>query len=115
MKRTLIYLYLFVFIINNISGLIFSKYQLTNLLIADFAICFSFILGYLVLGKDLKNGFKVSLSFINPIFCFVSLLLAIFMNGDSLKDNWVFFLLLILGFIQLSIFIIALEVSKSVK
>ena len=90
--------------------MIFSNYHLTNLLIADFTIFYSMFLSYLVI----KNGFKIAMSFINPAFCFITLLIAIFMNNNFF-DNWALLALIIVLVIQLLIFLIILQISKSIK
>jgi hypothetical protein len=94
--------------------MIFSNYHLTNLLIADFTIFYSMFLSYLVIKNDIKNSFKIAMSFINPAFCFITLLIAIFMNNNFF-DNWALLALIIVLVIQLLIFLIALQISKSIK
>jgi len=94
--------------------MIFSNYHIANLLIADFTILYSMFLSYLVIKIDLKEGFKIAMSFINPVFCFVTVLIAIFMN-NNLTDNWALLVLIIFLVIQLLIFLITLQISKSIK
>ena len=81
---------------------------------ANFTILYSMFLTYLVIKNNLKDGFKVAMSFINPVFCFITLLIAIFMN-NGLRDNWAFLVLILFLIIQLLIFLITLQISKSIK
>ena len=114
MKKIVLYLYLCILFINTIAGMIFSKYHITNLLIADFTIFYSMFLSYMVIKNDFKDGFKVAMSFINPVFCFITLLIAIFMN-KNLTDNWALLVLVLFLVIQLLIFLITIQISKSLK
>lgn len=114
MKKIVSYFYLCLLLINTIAGIIFSNYHIANLLIADFTILYSMFLSYLVIKNGFKDGFKVSMSFINPVFCFITLLIAIFMNNE-LRDNWALLALIIFLVIQLLIFLITLQISKSNK
>ncbi len=81
---------------------------------ANFTILYSTFLTYLAIKNNLKDGFKVAISFINPVFCFVTFLIAIFMD-NGLRDNWAFLVLILFLVIQLLIFLITFQISKSIK
>jgi hypothetical protein len=86
MKHIFIYVGLLLLILNSIFGLISSTYKPLNWISNDIIIiCNTLLLGFLANSK-LKDGFKISMSFILPIIGLIQLIFGLFLNEHSLNS-----------------------------
>ncbi len=86
MKHIFIYIGLLLLILNSIFGLISSTYKPLNWISNDIIIiCNTLLLGFLANSK-LKDGFKISMSFILPIIGLIQLIFGLFLNEHSLNS-----------------------------
>ena len=88
-------------VVNTIIGFLISTYLPFNWLSVDAILCINTLLLYRLSSDDISNGYKISLSFIYPFLCFISIILAL-LSPDKFKDNYY-----VIGFI----FILLIEVS----
>ena len=61
-------------------------------------------------NDNISNGYKISLSFIYPFLCFVSIVLA-FLSPDKLKDNYYVIGFILLMLIEVSLYLIAKNIK----
>lgn len=114
MSKIIISLGSIVIAVNTIIGLLLSKYLLFNWLSVDIILLINTILLYKLSNDNISNGFKISLSFIYPFLCFVSIVLA-FLSPIKIKDNYFLIGFTILILIQISIYIIVKKDKFNLK
>ena len=101
MSKIIIYLGSILIAVNTIIGLLISNYLPFNWLSVDVVLIINTILLSKLSNDNISNGYKISLSFIYPFLCLVSIVLA-FLSPDKFKDNYY-----LIGFI----FILLIEVT----
>lgn len=101
-------------VINVLAGLIFKDYQWENVGFSSAVLVCNSLFLYLVGSINLKDSFKISLSFILPLLGIIELILAIIAPA-SLSDNM--YLMGIIGLVafQAITFLLVNLVSKKVK
>lgn len=106
MSKIIIYLgSLFVFV-NTIIGLLISNYLPFNWLSIDVILVINSALLYKLSIDNISNGYKISLSFIYPFLCFISIALAL-ISPEKYKDNYFLIGFILIILIQISLYIIA--------
>jgi hypothetical protein len=103
MSKIIIYLGSLLVVVNTIIGLLISNYLPFNWLSIDVILIINTFLLSKLSNDNISNGYKISLSFIYPFLCFVSVVLAL-LSPQKLQDNYY-----IIGLI----FILLIEVSLS--
>lgn len=102
-------------VFNLLVGLIVSAYGEINLTITTVII---FLTTAILLGINgpigLKDGFKVSLNFIIPIFALIEYLLALFMP-NHIADNWCLVAILFIFAFEAIILISVRAISNKIR
>ena len=93
-------------IVNTIVGLLISKYLLFNWLLVDVVLIINTILTFKLSIDNISNGYKIGLSFIYPILCLVSIVLAI-LSPNKFKDNFYVIVFILIILIEISLYFIA--------
>lgn len=104
MSKIIIYLGSLLVAVNTIIGLLLSNYSPFNWLYIDVILIINTILLSKLTSDNISNGYKISLSFIYPFLCIVSIVLAL-LSPQKFQDNYY-----VIGFI----FIMLIEVSLSI-
>lgn len=106
MSKIILYLGALLVGVNTVIGLLISNYLTFNWLSIDVILIINTILLSKLSIDNISNGYKISLSFIYPFLCFVSIVLA-FLSPSKFKDNYyvIGFILIIL--IEVSLYLIA--------
>jgi hypothetical protein len=106
MSKIVIYLGSLFVIVNTIVGLLISKYLLFNWLSVDVVLIINTILIFKLSSDNISNGYKIGLSFIYPILCLVSIVLAI-LSPNKFKDNFYVIVFILIILIETSLYLIA--------
>lgn len=111
MKMANIFVALLLICVNILAGFIFTEYHWPNVVFSSIVIV-SCLIFFLILGTSkLKEAFKVSLSFILPIFGLIEFILAI-ISPCSLENNGYIMGITMLLVIQIIILTIVRITSK---
>jgi hypothetical protein len=110
MSKIIIYLGSLFVLVNTIIGLLISNYLIFNWLSVDFILIINTILLSKLSNDNISNGYKISLSFICPFLCFVSIVLAV-LSPEKFKDNFYLIGFIFIMLIEVSLFLI----SKNLK
>ena len=110
MSKFIIYLGSILIAVNTIIGLLISNYLPFNWLSVDVILIINTILLSKLSNDNISNGYKISLSFIYPFLCFVSIVLA-FLSPDKLKDNYYVIGFILLMLIEVSLYLIAKNIK----
>jgi hypothetical protein len=92
--------------VNTIIGLLISNYLPFNWLSVDAVLIINTILLYKLSTDNISNGYKISLSFVYPFLCFVSIVLA-FLSPNKFQDNYYFIGFIFIILIEVSLYLIA--------
>jgi hypothetical protein len=116
MSKIIIYLGSLLVVVNTIIGLLISKYLLFNWLSVDVVLIINTILIFKLSSDNLSNGYKISLSFIYPVLCITSLVLAI-LSPNEFNDNFYVIAFILILLIEISLYIIAknLKLINNIK
>ena len=114
MKNIYIIIGAVVVLINSLIGLIFSSYHSLNWLSSDIIIIINAVLLHLLAHSKINDGFKVALTFIFPIFGFISFCFSLSMV-DKVENNISLVGILILTSIQIIFLIIANSLKTGKK
>jgi len=98
-------------VVNTIIGLLISNYLPFNWLSVDVILIINTVLLSKLSTDDISNGYKISLSFIYPFLCFISIVLA-FLSPDKFKDNYYVIGFIFLILIQVSYYLIAKNIKS---
>ena len=93
--------------------MILKSYDSFNWITNDIIILFNILLMLLLSQSQIKDGFKISLSFILPIIAIVQFSLGLVV-ADKFEDNFILILLFVLVFIQILLLLIGKTISKYV-
>jgi hypothetical protein len=110
MSKIIIYLGSLLVTVNTIIGLLSSNYLPFNWLSIDAILIINTILLSKLSIDNISNGYKISLSFIYPFLCTVSIVLAL-LSPDKLQDNYYLIGFIFIILIEVSLYLIA----KSIK
>ncbi len=110
MSKIIIYLGSLMVVVNTIIGFLISTYLPFNWLSVDAILFINTLLLYRLSSEDISNGYKISLSFIYPFLCFISIILAL-LSPDKFKDNYYVIGFIFLMLIQVSLYLIAKNVK----
>jgi len=91
---------------NSIIGLLVSNYLPFNWLSVNAVLITNISLLYKLASDNISNGFKISLSFIFPILCLISIILAI-LSPIHFKDNYFIIGFILILFIEIFLLIIS--------
>lgn len=98
-------------IVNTIVGLLISNYLLFNCLSVDIVLIINTILIYKLSSDNISNGYKISLSFIFPVLCVVSLVLA-FLSPYKINDNYYVIAFVLIILIEILLYLIAKNIKS---
>ena len=101
---------LFVVVIT-IVGLLLSKYLVFNWLSVDVVLIINTIIIYKLSSDNISDGYKIGLSFIYPVLCLVSVVLAI-QSPDKFKDNYYVIAFILIILIEISLYLIARKIKS---
>jgi hypothetical protein len=110
MSKIIIYLGSLLVVVNTINGLLISNYLPFNWLSVDAVLIINTILLYKLSTDNISNGYKISLSFVYPFLCFVSIVLA-FLSPNKFKDNYYVIGFVFLMLIEISLYLIAKNIK----
>lgn len=110
MSKIIIYLGSLLVAVNTIIGLLISNYLPFNWLSIDVILMINTILLFKLSNDNISNGYKISLSFVYPFLCFVSIVLA-FLSPDKFKDNYYVIGFIFLMLIEVSLYLIAKNIK----
>lgn len=111
MSKITIYLGSLLIAVNTIIGLLISNYLPFNWLSVDAILIINTILLSKLSTDNISNGYKISLSFIYPFLCFVSIVLA-FLSPDKFKDNYYVIGFILLLLIEVSLYLMAKKIKQ---
>ncbi len=106
MSKIIIYLGALFVAVNTIIGLLISNYSTFNYLSVDVVLIINTILIYRLSIDNISNGYKISLSFIYPILCLLSIILSL-LSPEKLKDNYYTIGFILMLFIEISLYLLA--------
>ena len=110
MSKIIIYLGSLLVVVNTIIGLLSSNYSPFNWLSIDVILIINTFLLSKLSNDNISNGYKISLSFVYPFLCLVSIVLA-FLSPNKLKDNYYVIGFVILMLIEVSLYLIAKNIK----
>ena len=110
MSKIIIFLGSLFVVANTIIGLLISNYLPFNWLSIDVILIINTILISRLSVDNISNGYKISLSFIYPLLCFISIILA-FLSPDKFKDNYYVIGFIFILLIELSLYLIAKNIK----
>ena len=110
MSKIIFYLGSLLVAVNTIIGLLISNYSPFNWLSIDVILIINTILLSKLSTDNISNGYKISLSFIYPFLCIVSIVLAL-LSPSKFQDNYnvIGFILILLA--QSTFLIIAKKIK----
>lgn len=101
--------------VNLLCGLIVTAFGWFNIIISTLIIVLTTILLLAVFNlMNLKDGYKVSLSFIIPILGVIEYVLSVFMP-NRMSDNWCLILIILLFLAEVVIVSVAQTVSNKIR
>lgn len=100
-----------ILLLNLVIGMIFSAYKPFNIGLNSAVIVVNTLMLYLLGVAQIKDGFKISLSFLFLIAAAIEFILALFVP-ETLENNVAFTMLIILFAGQVVLYTIAYFVSK---
>ena len=112
MSKIIIYLGSLLVAVNSIIGLLISNYLPFNWLSVDIILIINTILLSKLSTYNISNGYKISLSFVYPFLCFISIVLAL-LSPSKFQDNYnvIGFILILLA--QSTFLIIAKKIKTN--
>ena len=113
MKSIFIYLGTLAIVLNSIIGIIIPTYSQHKWLTNDVIIIINTILLTIVARSKLKDGFKISFSFLLPSLGFIQLIFGIFLQ-NKLENNFQLLAILLIFFIQLLFLLLGNLFSKHI-
>jgi hypothetical protein len=114
MRRTTLAIAGILLVLNVVTGILLSNYQLQNVLLSSSAIILTAVLICLSATMPLKGGFKVSLPFIFMIIGVVEFVLGV-VSKHTFQDNWAAIVALALLAFEIVVLILAWAVSKNTR
>lgn len=113
MKTIILYTGLLGLAINVICGFVLSDYSAFNCTLTCGVIILNMVLMYLVSVLTLKDGFRISLNVLFPLFFFAEFTCGLF-SPELWKDNWFVITLAISILIEGVVLIITNYISKNI-
>lgn len=110
MSKITSYIGLLLIAVNTIIGLLISNYLPFNWLSVDVILIINTILLSRLSSEKISDGYKISLSFIYPFLCFVSIVLAL-LSPEKFKDNYYLIGFIFILLIEVSLFLIAKNIN----
>ena len=101
-----------VLLLNLVIGLIFSSYKLFNIGLNSGVIIVNTLMLYILGVSKIKDGFKISLSFLFLIAAVMEFVTA-FLVSESFENNVALTILILLFACQVILYVIAYFVSKT--
>ena len=111
MKKSIITFGSLALVTNVVLGVLISNYALFNVCLNSAIIIVSSILILLTGCFNLKDAFKVSLSFLFPIIGLIEFICGFFAK-ESIVDNWVVILCVVLTVLETTLLIAAKYISN---
>lgn len=111
MTKLIIYLGSLLVAANTIIGLLISNYLPFNWLSIDVILIINTVLLSKLSNDNISNGYKISLSFVYPFLCFVSIVLA-FLSPEKFQDNYYVIGFIFILLIEVSLYLIAKKLNK---
>jgi hypothetical protein len=103
MRKSSLFLGLSLIFLNILAGSIFSFYPIFNCILSSFMIGINLVLIQLMYKSYIKDGFKISLSFIFLAIGIIQYGVALFAKQE-LKNNFLVILIAVLALIQFTLF-----------
>ena len=114
MKKTILLLGVLVLIVNVLFGLLLSKYSYFNMGVNCGVIALNTALLFCLYQFNIRDAFRISLSFLFVIVGLVEMILGCLMQ-QHLQDNACLIAILILLFAEVSLFVIVNILSNKIK
>ena len=114
MKRTILILGVLALIVNVLLGLLLSKYDYFNMGVNCGVIALNTALLFCLYQFNMRNAFRISLSFIFAIVGIIELALGCFIQRQ-LQDNGCLIAIFISLFAEISLFVIVNILSNKIK
>lgn len=112
MKKLSIILGVIMLLLNIVLGMMFTCYDTFNCVLNCAVIIVETVLLYLVSQITLKDGFRVSLYYLVPLFSFVEFICGLF-SSEQFSDNWFLITILLIFVLQIIILTISNYLSKN--
>ena len=113
MKTIIIILYSIAILINSISGLILTGYNLINWLTVDLVLILNYIFSIIIIKSKASDGMKIGINFINT-FILILLFFLIVRMPHNISDNFNLILIISLLFTQL-FFVLSSSIFKKIS
>lgn len=114
MKKTILLLGGLVLIVNVLFGLLLSKYSYFNMGVNCGVIALNTALLFCLYQFNMRDAFRITLSFLFEIVGLIELILGSFMQ-QHLQDNGCLIAIFILLFAEISLFVILNIMSNKIK
>ena len=114
MKKTILLLGVLALIVNVLFGLLLSKYSYFNMGVNCGVIALNTALLFCLYQFNIRDAFRISLSFLFVIVGLVEMILGCLMQ-QHLQDNACLIAILILLFAEVSLFVIVNILSNKIK
>ncbi len=111
MTKIIIYLGSLLVAANTIIGLLISNFLPFNWISIDVILIINTVLLSKLSNDNISNGYKISLSFVYPFLCFVSIVLA-FLSPEKFQDNYYVIGFIFILLIEVSLYLIAKKLNK---
>ena len=111
MSKFIIYLGSLLILTNTTIGLLISNYLIFNWLTVDVILIINTLLLFRLSSDNISHGYKISLSFLYPFLCILSVLLAL-LSPNKFKDNCYIIGLILIIIFELSIYLNCKKNSK---
>ena len=110
MTKIILFVGIFLVVVNTIIGLLISKYLSFNWLSVDALLIINTILLFKLSTNNISNGYKVSLSFIYPFLCFITIVLAV-LSPDKFFNNYYVICCILITLIEISLLIVVRSIN----
>ena len=105
MRKASLFLGIGLIFLNIFASSILSFYPIFNCILSSFVIAFKLTLSQIIYKSNIKDGFKISLSFILLVIGIIQYGIALF-TKQELKNNFLMILIAILILIQFTLFVL---------
>ena len=111
MRNAAIFIGGILLLFNIFWGMMLSAYPTFNCILNSGIIIVNVVLLSVLSSMPLKDGFKVSLSWLFPLMCLLQLIIGLF-APEHFKDNFCVIAILIIAFLQIILLVSAKLVSR---
>ncbi|MCQ2245408.1 MAG: hypothetical protein MJZ69_01305 [Bacteroidaceae bacterium] len=111
MKSTILSIGGILIVTNVLFGILLSAYGIFNMWFNTIMIAITTIMLFLVQANSLKDAFKVSLTILLPISCFMKFVLGC-ISPERLEDNWCVIVCMFITIVEVLMIMIISKTSK---